>query len=88
MSAILKDLSFHFLSINFSALKNAPKIQSPKRKVPSCTVPQPTEQPDNEHIKAPSQNAHPVAVQWDIKVIAEPTAQRHVPSAPELRDTF
>ena len=47
-------------------------------------MPQAGQRPHHQYVEHIAQGLHPVAAQRDIDIIPEPTAQRHVPAAPEL----
>ena len=51
-------------------------------------MPQSGKHPHHHDISHMLSLTHPISSKRDIDIIAEPCAQRNVPSSPEFRDTF
>ena len=63
-----------------------PVQPAPQHEVPRRAVPQPAQQHRRHQVDIAPRLAAPVAAQRDIDVVAQETAQRDVPAAPELAD--
>ena len=61
------------------------KVEAPQNEVPTGPVPKAGAKPHDEDVTQRFRSAAPVAPQGDIQVLPEPSSQRHVPPAPELR---
>ena len=59
---------------------------APQYKIPGSPVPQSTEKHGNNQIEILTELSMSVTPQGDIKLIAQPTRQRNVPTPPELGD--
>ena len=60
-------------------------IEAPKDEVPARTVPESRQRPDNQSIQDIARDGAAISPQWDVDIVAEEAAERHVPPAPELR---
>ena len=60
-------------------------IQAPEQKVPSGSVPEAGEAPDDENIPHPLGAADPTAPQRDVDVIPKPGGEGDMPPPPKLR---
>src|ERR1051326_425715 len=58
-----------------------PEVKSPEDKIPACTVPHSRKEPNDEEVE---QRALPVASKRYVNVIAEESAERDMPSPPEI----
>jgi len=63
-------------------------VNSPEKKRPVRSMPEPAQYTNNRHVKAGSRSPPAVAAEGNIEVIPEPAAQCHVPAAPKIRDAY
>ena len=62
------------------------KVKTPDNEVPVRAVPEAREHPYNEDVEHLTAKAYSVSAKRDIQIIAEPGAEGHMPTAPELGD--
>lgn len=61
-------------------------IDTPDPKMPAGAVPQTADEHGHDKVEEFTGGAAPVPAQWNINILADPTAQRHVPAAPKVGD--
>ena len=62
------------------------KIEAPAKEIPSSSMPEARQQPDNKDIAQLLFHSLSIAPQGDIHIVPEPAAQGHMPPPPELRN--
>ena len=63
-------------------------IQSPENKVPTGTMPQPCQRPDDKKVNDRPTAAFPVAAERYVYIVPEETAQGNMPAPPEFCDSI
>ena len=61
-------------------------VEAPEHEVPSGTMPESGQEPDDEHVPKLLSLSVAVAAERDVDIITEPGAERDVPTTPEIGD--